>query len=265
MTMSAASQGHCRNCDLALSDGNVFCSGCGQKVMVGRLSVRESLREFWHATIHADRSVLVLIRMLLVRPGYVAREYVQGRRKRYFGPYAFLLLIVSITSAAVAIFGTAMIKFSTIGSAPPDSIAAAAFGLDAMGTLVQRHVNVFILAETPLLAAFSRLLFARDGTNFAEYMVLAAYTSGMQSLCTTLFVIPLTAIFHLTGSARDALEIVFLAIWIAYFALAASQFSHQPRLSGAIRGALAAVLTWALSQILYSAITMSFVLYYSHR
>jgi uncharacterized protein DUF3667 len=265
MTMSAASQSNCRNCDLALSEGDAFCSGCGQKVIVDRLSVRESLREFWHAAIHADRSVLVLIRMLLVRPGYVAREYVEGRRKRYFGPYAFLLLMVSIAAAAVAIFGTTMIKLATIGSAPPETIAAAAVGLDAMGTLVQRHLNVFILAETPLLAAFNRLLFAKDRTNFAEHMVLAAYTSGMRSLFTTLFVIPLSAIFHLTGGARDELEIVFLGIWIAYFAWAASQFSHQPRFGGAIKGALAAVFTWAASQIVYSAITMSLVLFYSHR
>jgi len=263
--MPAASQSSCRNCDLALSEGSVFCAGCGQKVMLDRLSVRESLREFWHATIHADRSVLVLIRMLVVRPGYVARNYVEGRRKRYFGPYAFLLLIVSIASAAVAIFGAKMSHSAVVGTVPPRDVAASAVGLDAMANFVQHHFNVVILADTPLLAGFNRMLFAKDRSNFAEHMVLAAYTSGMQSLCSTLFVIPASFIFRLTGSARSELDMVFLVIWFVYFAFAASQFSPQRRLPAAFKGALAAVLTWVASQILLSAITMGFVLYYVYR
>jgi hypothetical protein len=257
--------GNCRNCDRALAEGSVFCAACGQKVIHERLSVRESLHEFWHAAIHADRSVLVLIRQLALRPGYVARDYVEGRRKRYFGPFAFLLLIVSIAAAAVALFGVTLIRLAPVGSVPPESAAVSAIGLDAMGSFVQHHTNIVILVEAPLLAAFNRLVFAKDRTNFAEHMVLAAYTSGMRSLCTTLVLIPLSAILHLTGNARGALELSFLCIWIAYFAFAASQFSPQPRLAGALKGALAAVLTWAISQIVWSAITMGFVLYYSHR
>jgi hypothetical protein len=59
--------------------------------------MREISLDFLHALAHMDHSVFSLVRVLFIRPGYVAREYVDGKRKRYFGPFAFLVIVVGLS------------------------------------------------------------------------------------------------------------------------------------------------------------------------
>ncbi len=252
----AAEIARCVNCDSALSDGHRFCAHCGQKAIVARLTVREIVHDLWHALMHVDRSALALVRMLLSRPGYVARDYVEGKRKRYFGPFAFLVIIVGLASAAISISGVNIVTFKELGSHPPSTLV-----LDALTSFFQRHVNVVILLETPLLAAFNRLLFRKDGTNFAEQLVLASYASGMQSLFATVIVIPCLFIFRLHGTNSVFLQILWSLVWFGYFGLAAAQFSREHSFVSGLKGVLAAALTLGTSQIVSSAIALTFIWY----
>jgi hypothetical protein len=251
-------ENHCRNCAVALTEGHAFCANCGQKVIVDRLSVRESLLDFWFTMV---RPVFALVRALLVRPGYVARDYVEGKRKRFLGPYAFLSLIVGLASAAYLLSGLKVVhsKGMVLGTASPNTETLNALAMGAAGAFFQRHVNIVILLNTPVLAAYSRLLFRK--LSFAEHLVLACYTSGMRSLFTTIIVIPSTLIIlRLTGTDSLYCEAAGLLLWFAYFTFAMVQFSRDHRMFSSLKGALAAVLAWVTSQIVLSAITMGFVL-----
>ncbi len=255
-----SSEKHCRNCAVALTEGHPFCAHCGQKVIVDRLSVRESLLDFWFTMV---RPVFVLVRALLVRPGYVARDYVEGKRKRFLGPYAFLFLIVGLASATYVLSGFKVLhgKEIVLGTASPNTETLNALAVAAAGDFFQRHVNIVILLDTPLLAAYSRLLFRKFGISFAEHLVLASYTSGMRSLFATIIVIPGSLIIlRLTGTDSIYFEAAGLLLWFAYFTFAMVQFSRDHRMLSGLKGVLAAVLAWVTSQIVLSAITMGFVL-----
>ena len=169
--------------------------------------------------------------MLLVRPGTVAQDYAQGKRKRYFGPFAFLFVVVAAASAAVALTG-----FGAVSTNNPNAVA----------DFLQSHINVVMFAEVPLLAAFSRLLDARGGFNFAEHLILAAYTSSMRILFATLIVIPAWYLFR--PSNTTASNLYYLAIWPLYFGFAESQFLKGKRVFSWCKGILAAILTWASTQ-----------------
>jgi predicted nucleic acid-binding Zn ribbon protein len=254
------SEKHCRNCAVALTEGNAFCANCGQKVIVDRLSVRESLLDFWFTMV---RPVFVLVRALLVRPGYVARDYVEGKRKRFLGPYAFLFLIVGLASAAYVLSGLKVVhgKGIVLGTASPNPETLNALAVAAAGNFFQRHVNIVILLDTPLLAVYSRLLFRKCGMSFAEHLVLASYTSGMRSLFTTIVVIPGSlVILRLGGTDPIYFKAAASLLWFAYFMFAMVQFSRDHRMLSGLKGVLAAVLAWVTSQIVLSAITMGFVL-----
>src|SRR5580693_2161553 len=142
----------CANCDANLASGQDYCAVCGQEHISERLTLREIARDLIHALFHVDRSVLSLLRMLLLRPGTVALDYVRGKRKRYFGPFAFLLVVVAAASALVAFTG-----FHAVVTNSPNVIAA----------FLQTHVNLVMLEEVPLLAGITRLVDARGGFNFA--------------------------------------------------------------------------------------------------
>jgi hypothetical protein len=263
--VSSVAQDHCRNCDAQLTQGQVFCAHCGQKAYLNKLTIREIVGDFLHELVHVDRSALSLVRMLLLRPGYVARDYVDGRRKRYFGPFAFLVVIASIAAAAIALSGLVMTASKTVpigGPPTPTDAARNAAALSAVAIFLQRHINATILLETPLLAAFNRLMFRKDGTNFAEQLVVASYTSGMRSLSTTIIVIPCAFICRQTGTDPAFIYITAVLVWFAYFGLAAHQFSPDHGLTAGIKGALAAALTWCASQIVFTLITMGFVMYF---
>jgi len=221
----------CRNCDADVALGHVYCGICGQKYTTKRLTLHEIGHDLLHAFIHVDRSALSLVQMLLVRPGTIALNYVQGKRKRYYGPFSFLVIVVAGASAVIALTGFR---------------AVSANRANVVVDFLQGHMNLLMFAEVPLLAAFSRLFDARRSFNFAEHLVLAAYTSSMRVVLGTLIVIPFWYIFHPSNPAAVAL--VSLAIWALYFGFAESQFLPGRRGLSWCKGFLTAVLASASLQ-----------------
>ena len=202
MTLTEGVPDQCRNCDADVALGQVYCGICGQKHATERLTLHEIGHDLLHAFIHVDRSALSLVYMLLVRPGTVARDYVQGKRKRYFGPFSFLVVIVAAASAVIAITGFRVV-FANRANIVVD--------------FLQGHINLLMFAEVPLLAAFSRLFDFRSCFNFAEHLVLAAYTSSMRVLIATLLVIPYWHLFVPHNPA--AVELASLMVWALYFGI----------------------------------------------
>ncbi len=87
----------CKNCGQHYR-GN-FCSECGQKNNVAIFTFKHIFEEALHAFTHADKSFLVLVKKLLLYPGKVAYEYiVEGRRKNYYNPFAFFVIITAIAA-----------------------------------------------------------------------------------------------------------------------------------------------------------------------
>ena len=50
---------------------------------------------------------------LITRPGAVAREYVEGKRRRHYGPFATLAVLVGLAALAVNVadFERSMVPF----------------------------------------------------------------------------------------------------------------------------------------------------------
>jgi len=233
--MSVQTPTQCRNCDTELKIAQVYCSACGQKRTSERLTLREIARDLIHVAFHVDRSAISLVRMLLVRPGTVARDYVQGRRKRYFGPFGFLFVVVAAASAAFALAG-----LRAVPTANAKLIA----------DFLQSHINLVTFAEVPLLAGFSRLLYARAGFNYAEHLVLAAYTSSLRILFATLIVIPAWYVFRPSNATAAYWYLVYIMVWLLYYGFAASQFFSGRRVISWCKGVLTGVLAWTSIQAL---------------
>jgi hypothetical protein len=192
----------CLNCGSGLSPEQIYCGKCGQKCGAGRLTIRQLCHEFLHALTHVDRSVLSLLWPLLVRPGYVARDYIVGKRKRYFGPLSWLVVIVGLVSAEIALSGFHVVIADNPG---------------ALEDFLQRHVNVAFLIQVPVLALFCRILFWRDGFNSAEFLVLAAYAASVRTLLFGLVLVPLELIFHPGHAGQVYGAYVSLFVWFVYF------------------------------------------------
>ena len=105
-----------------------------------------------------------------------------------------------------------------------------------------------------MLAAFTRLLYARGSFNFAEHLVLAAYTSGMRFLSFAVVVIPVWYLFRPGASTATHLLYAYFSLWPLYFGFAASQFFPGRRILSWCKGVAASILTWTSTQGLISLV-----------
>ena len=155
----------CKNCNASFE--GKFCSNCGQPASIHRLTIRHFLHELFHAMTHADKGFLLLARELLIRPGYVAREYVDGKRKKYFNPLSFLVITAAISAFVTYKSGyfEAMSHRPATASAqhrepPNESMLAVykAFGESARSAINnQKFLDLFLIF--PSMSVFTWLLF----------------------------------------------------------------------------------------------------------
>jgi Protein of unknown function (DUF3667) len=162
----------------------------------------------------------------LTRPGSVAREYVEGKRRRHYGPFATLAVLVGVTALAVNLSGFQILSQDGLPSAPTD--------------LLQRHFNLLLLVQLPLLGGACAVLFRGARLTLSEHMVLAAYALSVRAVFLAL-VAPLAYLMSTSGP-RLGQVYAFWAAWYVYFGWAASQFYAGPRIQSWIRGAVAAAI-----------------------
>src|ERR1700726_63581 len=84
----------CRNCGAPVA--GAYCSTCGQETKLRLPTLREFLREAAGRYVAFDGRFWRTVFALLTRPGFLTREYLAGRRRRYIRParlYLFATLI----------------------------------------------------------------------------------------------------------------------------------------------------------------------------
>jgi hypothetical protein len=91
----------CPNCGHAL--GGAYCAGCGQKVAPINPSFRDVAHEFIGEVLNIDGKTFSSVRLLLTKPGFLTREYFEGRRARYVSPIRLYLILSLIYFAAAAV------------------------------------------------------------------------------------------------------------------------------------------------------------------
>lgn len=202
---------------------------------------------------HADKGALHLLRELAVRPGIVAREYIlEGKRKRYFNPFTFLMIALAITLFVNSVFHPYTQRAAT--SSPP-ATAQSVTPNQSAGQLAfrerQRDVQVFlekrnnivIFFVIPLFALFYWLFFRRSGINYAEHLVAQVFFSGFYSLLTLALLAPLKSFFA-TGQQMGGVQLLlqFLYLSFAYYQFLGPNQSW--RLAKATFATLLAIIAW---------------------
>jgi hypothetical protein len=107
----------CADCGAEVT-GN-FCSNCGQAAHVHRTLLHLG-EELLHGVMHFDGRIWRTLPLLIVNPGRLTREWVQGRRTRYVSPLAMFLFTLF-----VMFFALSFMPHPEVGNTPlPQQIAA---------------------------------------------------------------------------------------------------------------------------------------------
>lgn len=215
----------CKNCENALPSEVKFCPNCGQAAHTHRLDMHHILHDLIHVFIHADKGFLYLTKELALQPGIVVKEYVAGKRKKYFNPFSYLVLTIAVSAFLTSYFH---LLESDLQHQNPVS------------ALITKNINLIFLVSVPVMALFTRLLFYRGGYNYAEHLTLQAYMGGFRVFFFILIFTPLVIFFR--QYYFSALS-VYLALWVAFLCWAYIQFFGGNRWLTGLKTILTVVLT----------------------
>ena len=90
-------EGHhrCHTCGLEFQ-GN-YCPCCGQSARIGRYSFKNALLLFLDVWGVGNRGMFRSIRDLMLRPGYMIRDYLSGMQMAYFPPFKMFFLLCTLS------------------------------------------------------------------------------------------------------------------------------------------------------------------------
>ncbi|HEX4522885.1 MAG TPA: DUF3667 domain-containing protein [Casimicrobiaceae bacterium] len=215
----------CRNCG-ARVDG-AYCSACGQETKLRLPTLREFVREAAGRYVALDGRFWRTVFALLARPGFLTREYLAGRRRRYIRPARLYLFATLIFFAVTRLLVGPVDILEVHPDTPEESkylspekgfnvqMGEDAFGSPALGKRWNRFNNLSrsekaeqlgegMLRYAPyamfvLLPAFALLLklvylgrarrYPRRPRLFGEHLVFAAYDHAFVFVAATIMLL----------------------------------------------------------------------------
>ena len=85
----------CSSCG-TVYQGN-FCPRCGQSARVGRFSFKKAALLFLDVWGMGNRSMFRSLRDLMLRPGFMIRDYLRGMQSAYFPPFKMFFLLAAFS------------------------------------------------------------------------------------------------------------------------------------------------------------------------
>jgi Protein of unknown function (DUF3667)/Double zinc ribbon len=105
----------CRNCGHVNDAGDLYCGQCGQETHIALPTARQFMREAAGRYVAVDGRLWRTLRALMLKPGFLTKEYFAGRRRRYVRP-GRLFLVTSIAAFAMIRFAADAPLNSVVGS-----------------------------------------------------------------------------------------------------------------------------------------------------
>ena len=132
----------CKNCG-TITRGN-YCHQCGQSAHVHVPSAREFLHEFLGHYVALEGKLWKSLWLLLFKPGFLSREYIEGRRVRYLEPLRLYLSFSIVFFALVKLSGAHLFDPDIKVERPAISASAAGQATETMvGAATKEQAETF--------------------------------------------------------------------------------------------------------------------------
>lgn len=214
----------CKNCETIYIKDYKYCPECSQKTQLHRLTFNDIIHEAIHYFTHVDKGIFQLIRDLLIKRGLVAYEYIEGKRKKYFPPLNFFLLIATVFLIAITQFDhqtaidTSKKAYEFNSKIQDPIIRQEAFEIyersQRIGDLAIRYSNLIAIFSLPLTALIFWLFYHKTKYNYIEHLIAGMYMQGICILISSLVILPLALLFDF-----EEVELMFFTVQLFYFAV----------------------------------------------
>jgi hypothetical protein len=221
----------CKNCGHHFS--GAYCNQCGEKVYTEHdKKFSHVIEEAFHFITHLDSKFFKTLKYIFLRPGFVSKEYCEGKRKKYYKPVSLFLIGVVIYLLFPLLQGLNISFNSHIAN---NKIMHIYYSRDlALHKMETHHLNEQQLAEKfnhlspkfakillftmlPLTALALSLIFFRKRRYFFDHFILATEINTtflfLFFILVPLIFIIINAIFH-TGLDYGDSSLFFSALQI---------------------------------------------------
>jgi hypothetical protein len=165
----------CKNCGQTFK-GN-YCNHCGQSSKTHRLNYASIWVDIRLGLFHFNDKLAFTTRQLFERPGHAIREYIEGKRLKYFQPVSYVIVVGSVY-VLLSLYFPIHIIVDSDGSRS----VFAGMGYNEANQWLIRHYSQLMLATVPLLAISTFVIFRKQGYNFVEHLVISCYATGQRLL-----------------------------------------------------------------------------------
>ena len=174
MVVPQPAAANCLNCDHQVT--GKFCVNCAQRTDTHPMNWTWLMHEVQHGIFHVDRGILFTLKELFTRPGHAVRDYLEGKRKRYFPPFTLVMLL-----GALGILETNWLGVDSEGLDMEESIGSPELNREVFDAMMG-HQTLFYLLMLPFMAFGTWLLFRKYGHGFVEHVVLNTFIAGQVAM-----------------------------------------------------------------------------------
>lgn len=164
----------CKNCGAATT--GKFCHECGQATHLHVPSAREFLHEFLSHYVAVEGKLWRSLKLLLFKPGFLTREYIEGRRVRYVEPLRLYLSFSIIFFFLIKLSGVRIMELET-SAAPAVQPAASAPAAVMAGRDRARTSQEFTEFERDMVREFGAVS-PRLGKGTEKFLMLPGDQKG---------------------------------------------------------------------------------------
>lgn len=204
---------NCKNCG-EIVEGK-YCSHCGQKSNVGKITISNLLNEFSESVFQINRGFFYTLKELLTRPGKSIKEYLNGKRKKHFKPITYVLTLSAIYFLISQISGQ--------NTWMDDLVTGFSNGAyDSGKRIIKPSILIWFLKNfayttvllLPVFSFASYISFLGLRTNYFEHIVLNSYITGQQAIIYLLFTLIKTSIDNEIIELFPTLIAFSYTIWV---------------------------------------------------
>lgn len=207
-TQSSITSANCLNCGADTTAR--YCGECGQLATPGRITFAETLSQFLSAYFSFQGPLVRTMRLLVLNPGKVFRDVIAGKRKAYYQPVSFFVLL----SAVYILIRVAIDYDPLTGQAVVEGENNVAKfqnkGYEAARFMVN-NIN-YIMFFLVFSIGLSLKLFFRKRYNLAEYTFIGFYISGLYVITGIVTML----ISYSLGAPTGSGQLLMLIAWICY-------------------------------------------------
>jgi hypothetical protein len=198
----------CPNCGHL--DSGDFCSECGQTLQKQRLTIKILLKSVVDFFYNIEDKYVHTFKELFLRPIVFLNKYIEGSREKYYIPFKYFFLNLSINFFVYTYFDLGKLNEETMEDEFNSIVVLKSEVM--FDQIINNYGNFFLLFVIPVFVLIANKLFAKSKYNSAEKATAITYLFGQLFAYEIIFHL-ITAAYHPFHTyVKDIVRVIEIAI-----------------------------------------------------